>query len=379
MIYLDNAATTKMDERCVEVIRKYGVDRFFNPSALYGEALKVANDIKASRTAIARSIGAQREEIIFTASGSEADNLAMLCSVKSKKGKVIVGGGEHSAVYACANELSNRGYDVVFAPVDRYGKVKLDELESMVDDQVVLVSIMHVSNETGAINDIKKIAELVKAKSPRALVHSDGVQAYGKLPINVKSLGVDMYSISAHKVHGPKGLGALYVKKGLYLRPIIFGGGQEGGVRSATENVTSIMALGAITEIDSKVVMKKYQNYKALQRYAIDRLTKALPDCLINTDVDNSVGNIISLSLADMRGEVVVHCMEDMGVIVGTGSACSAGKATKRIPKTLGIDQRYADGMLRISFDEYSTQADVDTCVDCLVKVVENLKNYQRK
>lgn len=379
MIYLDNAATTKMDERCVEVIRKYGVEQFFNPSALYGEALKVANDVKASRTAIARSLSADREEIIFTASGSEADNLAMLCSVKSKRGKVIVGGGEHMAVFGCANELSNRGYEVVFAPVDRYGKVKLDELASLVDEQTVLVSIMHVSNETGAINDIKKIVEIVKARSPRALVHSDGVQAYGKLPVSVKSLGVDMYSISAHKVHGPKGLGALYVKKGLFLRPIIFGGGQEGGVRSATENVASIMALGAIVEKDSKAVIKKYQNYKAMQRYAIDRLTEALPDCLINTDVDNSVGNIVSLSLADMRGEVVVHCMEDMGVIVGTGSACSAGKSTKRIPKALGIEPRYADGMIRISFDESNTLSDVDTCVECLAKVVENLKEYQKK
>ncbi|MGN0789776.1 MAG: cysteine desulfurase family protein [Christensenellales bacterium] len=379
MIYLDNAATTKMDERCVEIIRKYGIERFYNPSALYGEALKVANDVKTSRAAIARSLGAEREEIIFTASGSEADNLAMLCSIKTKKGRVIVGGGEHSAVYACANELSNRGYEVVFAPVDRYGKVKLDELASLVDEQTVLVSIMHVSNETGAINDIKKIVEIVKAKSPRALVHSDGVQAYGKLPVSVKSLGVDMYSISAHKVHGPKGLGALYVKKGLFLRPIILGGGQEGGVRSATENVASIMALGEVVETDSKAVMKKYQNYKALQRYAIDRLTEALPDCLINTDVENSVGNIISLSLADMRGEVVVHCMEDMGVIVGTGSACSAGKSTKRIPKALGIEQRYVEGMLRISFDESNTRSDVDTCVECLAKVVENLKDYQKK
>ncbi|MDD7351584.1 MAG: cysteine desulfurase family protein [Clostridia bacterium] len=379
MIYLDNAATTKMDERCVDIIRKYGVEQFFNPSALYGEALKVSNDVKASRSAVARSIGADREEIIFTASGSEADNLAMLCSIKSKKGKVIVGGGEHSAIFACANELSNRGYEVIFAPVDRYGRVKLDELESLLDEQVVLVSVMHVSNETGAINDIKKIVEIVKSKSPRALVHSDGVQAYGKLPVSVKSLGVDTYSISAHKVHGPKGLGALYVKKGLFLRPIILGGGQEGGVRSATENVAGIMALGAIVDTDVKAVIKKYQNYKKLQKYAVDRLRSALPDCLINTDVENSVGNIVSLSLADMRGEVVVHCMEDMGVIVGTGSACSAGKSTKRIPKALGIEPRYAEGMLRISFDESNTQQDVDYCVDCLAKVVENLKNYQRK
>ncbi|MGN0796597.1 MAG: cysteine desulfurase family protein [Christensenellales bacterium] len=379
MIYLDNAATTKMDDRCVEIIRKYGVEQFFNPSALYGEALKVANDIKASRSAIARSLGADREEIIFTASGSEADNLAMLCSIKSKKGKVIVGNGEHSAIYACANELSSRGYEVAFAPVDRYGKVKLNELEEMLDEQVVLVSIMHVSNETGAINDIKKIVDMVRAKSPLALVHSDGVQAYGKLPVNVKSLGVDTYSISAHKVHGPKGLGALYVRKGLHLRPIILGGGQESGVRSATENVASIMALGAIVDNETKTVIERYQNYKALQRYAIDKLNETMSDCLINTDLDNSVGNIVSLSLADMRGEVVVHCMEDMGVIVGTGSACSAGKSTKRIPKALGIDPRYAEGMLRISFDEYTTRQDIDYCVDCLAKVVESLKNYQRK
>ncbi|MGN0771727.1 MAG: cysteine desulfurase family protein [Christensenellales bacterium] len=379
MIYLDNAATTKMDERCADIIKKYGEELFYNPSALYSKSLLVANDVKSVRTKIARSLGADSAEIIFTASGSEADNLAMLCSIKSKKGKVIVSSVEHSAVYACANELATKGYDVCFAPVDRFGRVIISQLEQMLDDSVVLVSVMHVCNETGALNDLKSIVQLVRSKSPRALVHSDGVQAYGKVAINVKNLGVDMYSASAHKIHGPKGLGFLYVRKGLTLRPIIFGGGQEGGVRSATENVASIMAFGEIVEINAGKIAQKYNAFKVLQKYTVEKIKVNIPDCIINTDTDNSAGNIVSIALENMRGEVVVHCMEDMGVIVGTGSACSAGKGSKRIPQALGMSDKYSGGVIRLSFDETTTTYDIDVCVDGLVKVIDRLKEYQRK
>ncbi len=379
MIYFDNAATTQMDKICLDAYQQYGVDNFYNPSALYSKALEVTNCIKSARNTIAKSIGATKEEIIFTASGSESDNLALLCSIKSKKGKVIVSNVEHSAIYNTAQELSRRGYEVVFAPTDRFGRIDMTEFEKLVDDSVVLVSIMHVCNETGALNDIKSLCKLVKTKSPYALFHCDGVQAYGKTPVNVKTLGVDMYSASGHKVHGPKGIGFLFVKKGLTLRPIIFGGGQEENIRSATENVASIMALSSVVEKNFSSLKANAEHIKSLQLYAYQKLAESFDDILFNTDTEHSVGNILSFAIKGVRGEVVTHCMEQAGIIVGTGSACSARKSHHRIPQALGIDNDYAEGMLRISWNESNTKEEIDQFVAALIKVVAELQEYQRK
>lgn len=379
MIYFDNAATTQMDKICLEAYQQYGVDNFYNPSALYSKSLQVSNCIKSARNIIAKTIGATKEEIVFTASGSEADNLALLCSIKSKKGKVIISNVEHSAVYNTAQELSRRGYEVVFAPCDRYGRVDQNAFEQLVDDSVVLVSIMHVCNETGALNDIKTLCKILKAKSPYALFHCDGVQAYGKIPVNVKTLGIDMYSASGHKIHGPKGIGFLYVKKGIVLRPIIFGGGQENNIRSATENVASIMALAMVVEKNFSSLKSNAEHIKSLQLYAYDQLSSSFEDIRFNTDLEHSIGNILSFAIKGVRGEVVTHCMEEKGIIVGTGSACSARKSHHRIPQALGIDNAYAEGMLRVSWNENNTKQEIDQFVSALIQVVATLQEYQRK
>ncbi len=379
MIYLDNAATTALDEKCLDIIREYNVERFYNPSALYRKAMESANAIKQARNSIAKSLGVKGEEIIFTASGSEADNIALLCSVRAKSGKVIIGSSEHSAVYNTALELKVRGYDVVFAPCDKYGRTDVGQLEKLIDNTVVLVSVMHVCNETGALNDLSAISKIIKAKAPRAIFHSDGVQAYGKISVNLKSLGVDLYSISGHKIHAPKGIGALYCRSGLYLRTFVFGGGQENNVRSATENLPSIVAFGYLAE---KILPSLNDNYKKtteLRDYLYQKLTDNFENVKINTDLLHSSPYVFSFALNSARGEVLVHCLEDRGIIVGTGSACNSQKSTKRIPAALGIEGDYAQGMLRVSFNENNTKDDIDAFIDALAQSLEELIKYQNK
>lgn len=379
MIYLDNAATTALDEKCLDIIREYNVERFYNPSALYRKAMESANAIKQARNSIAKSLGVKGEEIIFTASGSEADNIALLCSVRAKSGKVIIGSSEHSAVYNTALELKVRGYDVLFAPCDKYGRTDIRQLEKLIDNTVVLVSVMHVCNETGALNDLSAISKIIKAKAPRAIFHSDGVQAYGKIPVNLKSLGVDLYSISGHKIHAPKGIGALYCRNGLYLRTFVFGGGQENNVRSATENLPSIVAFGYLAE---KILPSLTDNYKKtteLRDYLYQKLTDNFENVKINTDLLHSSPYVFSFALNSARGEVLVHCLEDRGIIVGTGSACNSQKSTKRIPAALGIEGDYAQGMLRVSFNENNTKDDIDAFIDALAQSLKELIKYQNK
>ena len=379
MIYLDNAATTALDEKCLDIIREYNVERFYNPSASYRKAMESANAIKQARNSIAKSLGVKGEEIIFTASGSEADNIALLCSVRAKSGKVIIGSSEHSAVYNTALELKVRGYDVVFAPCDKFGRTDVGELEKLIDNTVVLISVMHVCNETGALNDLSAISKIIKAKAPRAIFHSDGVQAYGKIPVNLKSLGVDLYSISGHKIHAPKGIGALYCRSGLYLRTFVFGGGQENNVRSATENLPSIVAFGYLAEKILPSLTDNYKKTKELRDYLYQKLTDNFENVKINTDLQHSSPYVFSFALNSARGEVLVHCLEDRGIIVGTGSACNSQKSTKRIPAALGIEGDYAQGMLRVSFNENNTKDDIDAFIDALAQSLEELIKYQNK
>lgn len=378
MIYLDNAATTRLDNVCWESLKKYNSQEFFNPSALYRKAMENSKAIKRARGVIAKSLGAKSEEIIFTASGSEADNIALLCSLRAKSGKILVGSSEHSAVYNCALELKVRGYDVEFAPCDRFGRTDMAKLEAMLDEKVVLVSIMHVCNETGALNDLTAISKLIKAKAPRAIFHSDGVQAYGKVATDVKALGVDLYSVSGHKVHAPKGIGALYCRSGLYLKTFVYGGGQENGVRSATENVPAIMAFADVVEKNFCNIKDNYVKVSELRSYLKSQLENNFENIKINTDCENSSPYVFSFALNSARGEVLVHCLEDKGVIVGTGSACNSQKSTKRIPQALGIVDNYAQGMLRVSFNESNSKSDVDAFVEALGESLQELIKYQK-
>lgn len=370
MINLDNASTTPIYNELIDVV--CATATLGNPSSGHacGKAAKTV--IEDSRGKIAGLLGASDKEIYFTSSGTESNNTVLFGAKLDKNKRIIVSDAEHSSVYYPAKRLQNLGYKVEFAPVDGYGRVKLDALEKMLSNDVVLVSIMHVNNETGGVNDIKSIAKLVTKLSPAAIMHSDGVQAVGKLPIDLHSLGVDCYSISAHKFHALKGVGALYIKNGTRINPLIYGGGQERGMRSATENISGIACMAKGLEL-----FKKYYNRSYIESLA-DKFLSGLHNIgreyIVNSDIADNP-NIISFAIKGTRGEVIQSVLSDNGVMVATGSACSSNKASDRIAKALGVPKPFADGMLRISFTMSNTYDEID---NALLKLKDSLKYFKQ-
>lgn len=372
IVYLDNGATTKVLEEAKETCLHYMQEDFFNPSALYGNAIKVARDIKSARESIASILGVDESTIVFTSSGSESDNQALFCSHKKPNSRIIISSSEHSAVYNSAMELKQRGFDVVLCPVDINGKVIEEEFTKLLNENVSLVSIMHVNNVTGAVNDIKRLVEITKSAVPNAIFHSDGVQAFCKIPTKLKALGVDLYSVSSHKIGAVKGSGFLYVKKGCTLSPLIYGGGQERGLRSSTENVPAIMSFAKASQIASKTLAKLKEKGTAF----FGRLKECLSDLdnVIFLTPENSAPHIFALTFRDVRGETLMHTLEDSGYILGIGSACSSKKGTARIPSALGLSGGYADGIIRISINPYD-----DYDADALAKTIKENYNILKK
>ena len=380
MIYFDNGATTKAYAGCINIINKYLIDDFYNPSALYHNAIIVSKDLQNAREKMLKRLNAaENDNFIYTASGSEADNLALLCVRKRKTGTIIVSNSEHSAIYQCAKELEREGYNVIFAPVDSSGRVIIEEFEKLLSKDVTLVSIMHINNETGCINDIETISKLTKKYSPRAIVHSDGVQAFGKLKINVRKLGVDLYSISGHKIHAPKGIGGLYVKNGVSLKPIIYGGGQEFNIRSATENIPYIMALDYASDTVYTDFENKYSTKMQILEYIKNEILANLEDVICLTPNENHSSHILAFAFKDIRGEVLMHSLEKDGFITGIGSACSAHHSTGRIQQAIGLDSDYDRGVLRISFSEFNTMDEAKQLAQSIIKNVNNLREFIQK
>lgn len=373
MIFFDNASTTKCTESSVEIVKKYLTDNYFNPSALYHESLVLKQELEKARNTILKKLRGEGK-IIFTGGGTESDNIALLGAKKIKGGRVIISNNEHAAIYATAQELKARGFEVVLAPVDEYGKVIVEEFENLLTPTVTLVSIIHVNNETGAINDIAKLAKLTKTKCPRALFHSDGVQATGKLEINLRGMGVDLYSMSAHKIGAPKGVGALYIAKGVSVNPIVYGGGQEGGLRSSTENVAGILAY-------EQAIVERYQNLQEthkklaeIKNYIRDNLA-SIEGIKFLSSMDSSP-YILSFSTPKVRGEVMQHALERKGILVGTGSACASNKASSRIAEALGLSGKYLDGVTRLSFFIYNTMEEAEIFVKEYLTVYKELAKY---
>ena len=355
MIFLDNASTTKIRPEAIsEIERSHAL--FYNPSALSGKSLEVRREIDGAKQKICKGLGVDyNNNLIITGSATEADNLAIFGSAKKTGDQFVFGAGEHQAVFASANELKLRGYNVVFAPLNKFGEVDLDKLKEILQKPTAFVSIMHVSNETGAINVISKISMLVKNLWPNAIFHSDGVQAFGKIQTNVLKLGVDLYSISGHKVGGPKGIGALYVKNIAKLKPIIFGGGQEFGIRSGTENTAYILALSKV--VGAFEIEKNFEHVKKLSNI-VRTYFEGKEGIKINSPKSASP-YVLSLSFEGVRGETLVHILEEKGVIVGTGSACSSKKTTNRTLEAIGLSREQIEGAIRISFSHENKEDEV--------------------
>lgn len=377
MIYLDNAATTKMYEECMDVYKEYACNSYYNPSALYSQSMIGGEVLKQARQNIAQKLNVLPKEIYFTASGSEGDNMAFLSSIKQKKGKILISAVEHAAVNNMALHLKEQGFELDFVNVDKYGRVDTADFRAKMSKDVIFCSIMHVCNETGAINPIKELCKIAKDINPRVIFHSDGVQAFGKIPVNLKSLNVDVYTMSSHKIHGPKGVGAIYIKESVNPKTFIFGGGQENNIRSATENVPGIAAFSKAIDLKFANLAQDVEKAKEIQKHIYDFVEK-LDNCIVNTNLDNSSPYILSFSLKNVRGEGVVHTLEMKDIVIGTGSACSAKKGLKRIPLALNLDPDYFNGMLRISFDINDSIEDIDIALNELKKAIDIERNLQK-
>ncbi|MDD4840001.1 MAG: cysteine desulfurase family protein [Clostridia bacterium] len=377
MIYFDNAATTKMYAECEEVLRHFCTEEYFNPSALYANSTKVTNEINRVREELLNTLHAPQGELIFTGSGTEADNMVMFGTKKWKNARIIVSEGEHDAIYNSALELKQQGYDVQFVSITKSGAVDIESLKSLLNENVALVSIMHISNETGAINDLQKISKLIRANSPKAIIHSDGVQAFGKIDINLRALGVDLYTISGHKIHAPKGVGALFIKKGVFVRPLIFGGGQEKGYRSSTENVAGICAFGVANAMGQSKFATNYSTKREIVEYLVAKLRENIPSAQIITPLENCAPNILTVAFENIRGEVLLHILEKDNILVGIGSACSSHKES-RFKKLLALDDRHRDGIVRFSFSQFNTIEEVDIVVEKIVSALNEFGNFVR-
>lgn len=370
--YFDNCATSRADDDVIAILDKYQRETYYNPSARSSFSLAVARELKSARESIAKTMGVTADEIYFTSGGTESDNIAIFGSGKSKSGNVVVTASEHSAVYNAVMKLGDRGYEVRLANVTHDGHIDVDDFVSKVDDNTVLACFMHVNNETGAINDVKNINRLVKAVNPRTLTLSDGVQAVGKIPVNLRSLGVDFYSMSGHKIHGSKGTGFLYVKRGTKCTPILFGGGQENGMRSGTEYVGGQIALATALTKAVSLIDENAAHYIEYKQIILDKLA-SVPGWRVNC-TENCSPAILSLAFADIKGEVLLHMLEAYDVIVGTGSACSSKNKQSRIAKAIGLDMRYVEGIIRISFSKYNDKQQVEHLADSLAKCVLDLR-----
>ena len=368
MKYFDNCATTIVDDEVITAMNKIHKELFFNPSSLSASALQAKNLIEDSREIVAKCIGAQKSEILFTSGGSESNNTAIFGSLRNNKGKIITSKTEHASVFYTLNEMKNRGFDVVYAPLNSDGSVKTEKFEDLIDDETRLVALMHVNNETGAINDIAELCKKTKAKNKNCLFLCDGVQAFCKVPVNVKNLDVDFYSMSAHKIHGPKGVGALYIKNGVKISPLIFGGGQENNLRSGTENVAGIVGFGVAVKNANAIIEDNFNKFIEFKTILKDTISNIV-DNFIEISLDNSSPNIFSVAFT----EVLMRFLEAEGFIVGNGSACSSKSKLNRISQAINLPQEYSEGIIRICFCKYNTEDEVIRLANSLASNVQRL------
>jgi len=373
MIYLDNAATTPLDINASKELVKYSCDTFFNPSAIYSNALENSKNIEQAKKTICKVLGVNfNDNLIFTGSATEANNLAIMGSLRKNFGKLLFSYAEHPSVFNVALKLKNLGYDIEFIKLNKDGSVDISDLESKLDSNVSFISIMMCSNETGAINDLRKIYELKTKYCPNAIFHSDGVQGFCKNKINLDYFGVDLFTISGHKAFGPKGIGALYVKDKKILNPIIYGGGQEYNLRSGTENVAGIMAFKSAVEN-----MGSLKDNLANVKKCYDAFVCDLESDEIRV-IKTQNPYIVSISLLGVNGETIVHMLAQEGILISRGSACSSKKAGNRVLENIGLSPQEILGSVRISFSKDTKVEDVikakNFLLECYYKLKEKLK-----
>jgi cysteine desulfurase len=374
-LYFDNNATTQVAQEVLDSMLPYFRDYYGNPSSMHTFGGQVYRRIEEAREQVALLIGAEPDEIIFTSCGTESDNTAIMSAIETNPPKkhIITTKVEHPAVLNFCKNLGRKGYRVTYLPVDNKGRLEIESFLRAIDDDLAIVSIMYANNETGVIFPIEKIGHILKER--KVVFHTDAVQIVGKLPVNVKDLPVDMLTLSGHKIHAPKGIGALYVRKGTRFYPYIIGGHQENGRRAGTENVAFIIGLGKACEIAAKSIQKEINFVKKLR----DKLEKGLlnncPDASINGDRENRLPNTSNISFAFVEGEAVLLRLNEYGICASSGSACTSGSLEpSHVLRAMGVRNTAIHGSVRFSLSRYNQEEEVNKVIEVMPGIIKDLR-----
>jgi cysteine desulfurase len=375
VIYLDNNATTRCAPEVVEAMAPYFGELYGNPSSMHSFGGQVGAKIKAARTQVAELIGADPEEIVFTSCGTESDSTALYAALATHpdRKQIVTTRVEHPAVLQPAQHLEKQGYQVTFLPVDRQGRLDLDRAAEAITDQTAIVSVMWANNETGTIFPVEEIAALARDKG--AVFHTDAVQAVGKIPINLRQSQIDMLSLSGHKLHAPKGVGVLYLRKGTKFQPFLRGGHQERGRRGGTENVASIVGLGVAARLAAERIDQENTRVAALRDRLETGLLTAIPAAYVNGDPANRLPNTTSISFEFVEGEAILLFLNETGICASSGSACTSGSLEpSHVLRAMGVPFTCAHGSIRLSLSVYTTDEDVDTTLEVMPDVIAKLR-----
>lgn len=375
IIYLDNNATSPVAPEAVEAMLPFLTQHYGNPSSIHTFGGSVAKAVEHARQQVADLIGADPKEILFTACGTESDNAAILSAIQTKvdRKKIVTTIVEHPAILEVCKELSRKGYTITYLPVNARGQLDLELAEKEIDSQTAIVSVMWANNETGTLFPVEKLAQI--AHKAGALFHTDAVQSVGKVHINMRENEIDFLSLSGHKINAPKGVGALFIRKGTRFRPFIFGGHQEHGRRAGTENVASIVALGVAAELAQKHIENEQTQVKKLRNYLESEIIKKIPATRVNGDLENRLPNTASISFDYIEGEAILLMLDQYGICASSGSACTTGSLEpSHVLRAMGLPYTSAHGTIRFSLSRYTTQEEIDFVLEKLPEIIETLR-----
>jgi cysteine desulfurase len=375
-VYVDNNATSRVAPEVLDAMMPYLTERYGNPSSIHSFGGTVGLDIRDARIKVAALIGAAPDEIVFTSCGTESDSTAIWATLNSYPNKkhIVTTRVEHPAVKNLCETLTKRGYRVTFVPVDGKGRLDLDHLRRHLSNDTALVSVMWANNETGVIFPIREIGEMVRDRG--IVFHTDAVQAAGKIPVDVKADGVDMLSLSGHKIHAPKGVGVLYVRKGTKFSPFLIGGHQEHGRRGGTENVASIIGLGKACELAQKHFRKELVRVKQLRNKLESGLLEKIPNAVVNGDRENRLPNTTSIAFEYIEGESILLMLNEFGICASSGSACTSGSLEpSHVLRAMGVPFTAAPGSIRFSLSTYNTEEDIDFIIEKMPPIIERLRS----
>ena len=380
VVYLDNSATTKVRPEVLKEIIDVNENYYGNPSSIHRMGLKVEKKIEEARKSAAKLIGAASEEVFFTGGGTESNNIAIFghLSNLSKHNNIITTKIEHPSVYNVFKQFEDK-CTVNYLDTDECGRINTAQLKEFVNENTLLVSIMHVNNEIGIIQDLAEISNIIKAKNNNTKLHVDAVQSLGKIKIDVKKLSLDTLSFSSHKIHGPKGVGGLFIRSGLKINPITYGGGQERGIRSGTENTAGIIGFGKACELIYDNFDEEVKKLYSLKEQYIEKFTEEIDDIRINTSTSDTAPHIINISFKNVPGEVLVHYLEGNDIYVSTGSACSSKARDNRILDAIKLSKEYQAGTIRISLGHFNDFEEIDYVIDKIKQAVKDIRSITKR